>query len=232
MQTIWPAYEGSVRTSWYPVIAVLKTTSPSPMTSAPSGAPTKARPSSSTSAANDFLGSNDHHLVEAVFLVDQNFDPLGVRGRHVLAHVVRADWQLPMTAIDQYRELNRARPAKVHQRIHRGACSPPVVDHVIDEHDDLAVDHGHVARRPLAVVRSQVEVVAMARDVELPERNIATFECCQHCREPSGQDVALADDPDQHHVLGASIALDDLVRHARQRASDLVGVHHCCFEPP
>src|SRR3981081_2799489 len=109
MQTIWPAYEGSVSTSWYPVIAVLKTTSPSPTTSAPSGTPTNARPSSSTSAANDFLDGNDHHLVDAVLFAGQHLDSLGVRRRNVLADVIRADRQLAMTAIDKHRELNRAR---------------------------------------------------------------------------------------------------------------------------
>ncbi len=37
--TIWPAYEGSVRISWYPVIAVLNTTSPTAWPIAPIARP-------------------------------------------------------------------------------------------------------------------------------------------------------------------------------------------------
>src|SRR5712691_7286807 len=98
MHSIWPAYDGSVRTSWYPVIAVLKTTSPSAATSAPSAAPTNARPSSSTSAACGLmepfaLADNNHRLVDAVLLLDQNLDPFRVGSRHVLADVVGPDGQ-------------------------------------------------------------------------------------------------------------------------------------------
>src|SRR5690242_14259203 len=95
MQTIWPAYDGSVSTSWYPVMAVLNTTSPSPITSAPSGAPTNARPSSRTSAAAiAVLAANDHRLVDAVLFFHEHLDPLVLGRRHVLADVIGADRQL------------------------------------------------------------------------------------------------------------------------------------------
>src|SRR5688572_20867549 len=51
MVTIWPLYEGSVRTSWYPVMDVLKTTSPKAVPRAPYASPRNARPSSSMSTA-------------------------------------------------------------------------------------------------------------------------------------------------------------------------------------
>src|ERR1700730_2980682 len=98
MHTIWPAYDGSVRTSWYPVMAVLKTTSPSPIVPAPSACPTNERPSSSTSAAYVFLAGNDHRLVDAVVLGDEHLDALRVRGGHVLADVLGADRKLAMAA--------------------------------------------------------------------------------------------------------------------------------------
>src|SRR5665213_2640786 len=108
MHNIWPAYDGSVRTSSYPVIAVLKTTSPSPKTSAPSAAPTNALPSSSTRAACLFmdpfaLADNDHRLVDPVLFLDQDLNPLGVRRRYVLADVVRPDGQLAVAAVYQLR---------------------------------------------------------------------------------------------------------------------------------
>src|SRR5438093_6711515 len=100
-------------------MAVLNTTSPWPVTSAPSAAPTKARPSSSTRAAWAFLDANDHRLVDAVLLLDEDLDALRVRRRHVLAHVVGPDRQLAVPPIDQHGQLDRARAPKVHQRIHR-----------------------------------------------------------------------------------------------------------------
>src|SRR6266566_8536392 len=169
MQTICPAYEGSVKTSWYPVIAVLKTTSPSPTTSAPSGAPTKARPSSRTSAANNFSAGNDHRLVDAVLFRHQDLDALRVGRRHVLAHVIRTDRKLAVTAVQEHRQLDRPRPAEIHQRIHRGACSAAVVDHVVDQHHHLAADVRQLADRLVAVWRPEVEIVAMERHVQAPE---------------------------------------------------------------
>src|SRR5688572_29716378 len=51
MVMICPEYEGSVRTSWYPVIDVLKTTSPKAVPRAPYASPRNTRPSSSISTA-------------------------------------------------------------------------------------------------------------------------------------------------------------------------------------
>ncbi len=49
--TICPVYEGSVRTSWYPLMAVLKTTSPPRSPSAPKEVPSRTVPSSRASLA-------------------------------------------------------------------------------------------------------------------------------------------------------------------------------------
>jgi len=51
MQTTWPTYDGSVRISWYPVIEVLKTTSPDASPVAPSEVPSKVVPSASARMA-------------------------------------------------------------------------------------------------------------------------------------------------------------------------------------
>src|SRR5215213_8616529 len=103
MHTICPAYEGSVRTSWYPDIDVLKTISPHASPSAPHARPRKARPSSRTSKAGLFsfilfrrpprpttrpaaravrqLGSFDFHVLEVQ------------RARHVRARAGREQRQ-------------------------------------------------------------------------------------------------------------------------------------------
>src|ERR1700677_3384186 len=46
MATIWPRYDGSVRISWYPVIDVLKQTSPLAVSGAPNDWPRQILPSS------------------------------------------------------------------------------------------------------------------------------------------------------------------------------------------
>src|SRR5262249_60672714 len=48
---IWPAYDGSVRISSYPVMAVLKQTSPTAWPVAPSPKPSSTVPSASTKSA-------------------------------------------------------------------------------------------------------------------------------------------------------------------------------------
>jgi hypothetical protein len=58
MVTSCPWYEGSVRTSWYPVIAVVKTASPVVTPRAPKGRPSNVVPSASTRYARSvFVGS-------------------------------------------------------------------------------------------------------------------------------------------------------------------------------
>src|SRR5260370_11316645 len=99
-------------------MAVWKTTSPWPRTSAPSAAPTKARPSSSTSAAWRFLDGNYHRLVDAVLLGDEDLDAFRVRSGHVLADVIGTDRQLAVAAVDEHRQLDRARAPGIHERIH------------------------------------------------------------------------------------------------------------------
>src|SRR5713226_10063129 len=118
-------------------MAVLKTTSPWPRTSAPSAAPTKTRPSSSTSAAWRFLDGNDHRLVDAVLLGDEDLDSLRVRRGDVLADVIGTDRQLAVSAVDEHGELDCAGAPEVHECVHRGTRGPPVVDDVVHEHDHL-----------------------------------------------------------------------------------------------
>src|SRR5947209_4274351 len=201
MQTIWPAYEGSVRTSWYPVIAVLNTTSPSPITGAPSGVPTKARPSSSTSAAWVGLTGNDHRLVDPILVGNEHLDALAVRRGHVLTHVVGTDRHLAVAAVQQDRELDRPRAAEVHQRVHRRARRTPVVDDVVDEDDDLVVDRGKLARARAPVGRPQMEIVAVLGHVEAAGRHRRTLELRQGRGQAPRDHVALADDADEDYVL-------------------------------
>src|SRR2546430_8034080 len=229
MHTIGPAYEGSVSTSWYPVMAVWKTTSPSPATSAPRGAPTKARPSSRTSAAWCLSDGNDHRLVDAVLLGDEDLDALGVRSGHVLADVVRSYRQLAMAAVDEHRQLDRPRAPEVHESVHGGACGASVVDDIVHQHDHLAVDVGHI-RLPAVRRHAQVTVVAVLADVQRADGNRRALELHQAVGQPACEVVALGHDANHHQVAGATVALQDLVRDPGEGAPDLVTVHHRRFE--
>src|SRR5260370_9458202 len=144
-------------------MAVLKTTSPWPSASAPSARPTNDRPSSITRAAYLLLAGNDHRLVKPVLLGHQHLDALGVGGGHVLADVVGSDRQLAMAAVDEHRQLDRARPAEVEQRVHRGPCGASAVDHVVYEHDHLAVDVGHVRLESMRGLAQMAVVAVLAR---------------------------------------------------------------------
>src|SRR5713101_7067291 len=212
-------------------MAVLKTTSPSPRPSKPSAAPTKARPSSRTSAAWRFLDGNDHRLVDAVLLRHENLDPLRVRRGYVLAHVVGTDGQLAMSAVDQHRQLDRPRPSEVHERIHRRACGPAVVDDIVDEHDHLSVDVGHVG---LATVcrDAQMPIVAVLADVERAHCDRCPLELHEAVRQATREVVSFGHHADQHQVARAAAAFEDLVRDARKRTPDLLGVHHRGLQAP
>src|SRR5579863_5976347 len=128
-------------------MAVLNTTSPSPTTSAPRAEPTKARPSSSTSAAYGRSAANDHRLVKAVLFFDEDLDFFRVGRGHVLADVIGADGKLAMATVDQDRELDGSRPTEIHHRVHGCARGAAVVDDVVHQHDDLGVDVRHLRGR-------------------------------------------------------------------------------------
>src|SRR5215217_415760 len=83
-----------------------------------------------------------------------------------------------MAAIRQDRELDARRASELEQRVDRGADRPAGVEDVVDE-DDRPVDgierkrrvadYRRVSRRAIA---ADVDVVAVERDVELPERQL------------------------------------------------------------
>src|ERR1700694_4180789 len=196
-------------------MAVLKTTSPCPSTSAPSAAPTKARPSSSTSAAWRSLDGNYHRLVDAVFLCNQYLDSLRVRCGDVLADVIGTDLQLAVAAVYEHGQLDRPRAPEVHERMHRGPRSPPVVDDVVHEHDHLAIDVRH-HRLPAVRGHTQVTVVAMLADVERSHRDGRPLELHQAVRQPAREVISLRHHADQHQVARAAVAFENLVCDPRQ----------------
>ena len=59
---------------------------------------------------------------------------------HIFANEIRFDRQFAMAAIDQHGQLNPRGPAKIVQRIHRGARRASAEQHVIDQHDRFPGD--------------------------------------------------------------------------------------------
>ena len=143
-------------------------------------------------------------------------------GRQVLADVVGADRQLPMTAIDDDGELHGVRPAVLVERLQRGAHGAAGEQHVVDEDHRGAVerhgDRGDVARHD----RPQADVVAMEADVERADRH-GLPDAGQHCGQLVGDPHPTALQPDQHDAVGAVVAFDDLVGDAGERPADVVG---------
>ena|SRR5205807_8958772 len=70
----------------------------------------------------------------------------------------------------------------------------------------------------------------MLCDVEAAKGHSRLLELAENHGQTLGEDVAFADNADDHNIFDAAIALHDLVRDPMQRAADLVGVHHGCLE--
>jgi hypothetical protein len=94
-----------------------------------------------------FIGSRpgrvlhaEQHGVLPVDLLEPDLHGLALRGRQVLAHVVGADRQLPVPAVDEHRELHRARAPDVAERVERGPDGAAGEEHVVDQHHEPAVD--------------------------------------------------------------------------------------------
>ena len=72
------------------------------------------------------------------------------------------------------------------------------------------------------------QVVAIQRDVERAgrHRRAPRDVAAMIAREAPGERHAARADADEREVVDAAVALENLVRDARQRASDAVGIHH------
>ncbi|OEI69613.1 hypothetical protein Cus16_0222 [Curtobacterium sp. ER1/6] len=141
--------------------------------------------------------------------------------------MVGPDRQLPVAAVDEHREPDRPRAPDALQGVEGSPDRPPGVEHVVDEHDDLAVD---AARRDGRAVRrttdAVAEVVPVHRHVERAEPLVAVlgplgFDVGQDAVEPLGQDGTSCRDTQEHEVRGPVVGLEDLVRDACQSTRDV-----------
>jgi len=80
---------------------------------------------------------------------------------------------------------------------------------------------------PGRLTRANVHVVAVEGDVELAERDLGACELRDPAPQPLGERHASGVDPDERDPRELGVALDDLVRDARQRLLDRLGVEDC-----
>ena len=166
------------------------------------------------------------HPVLPVDLDELHHDLVVARSGHVLAHVVGADRELPVAAVDQHGQLDRARTAVFGQRVQRRAHRAPGHQHVVDQHDQRVVHAalGHLGgtERP---GRLAAQVIAVQRGVDRSDGDRGTRPAAGELRDrrsqPPGQHRSSRRDADQHHVLGVGCLLDDLVRDPRDGAGDV-----------
>jgi len=69
------------------------------------------------------------------------------------------------------------------------------------------------------------DVVPVERDVHGPERHGRSLYLAKHRGEPFGKRHAAFLDPDDDDIFQPTVTLDDLVRDAHERPSNLVAVH-------
>src|SRR5674476_445828 len=84
-----------------------------------------------------------HDFVSLVRNVQPHMHFFGDGGRHVFADVIRLDGQFAMAAVNQHDELDFFWPAKIVERIHRGARRATGEQHVVHQHHGFT---GHIER--------------------------------------------------------------------------------------
>ena len=135
---------------------------------------------------------------------------LGDLGRQVLADVVGPDRQFPMPAVDEHRELHRARATQLEQCLERGPRGAAGEQDVVDEHHDAVGDVGDLGRSERRD-RSQPDVVAVEGDVERAGGHLDRLEARDRGADTAGERDAARVHADEHRVRRAVVALDDLV---------------------
>ena len=144
----------------------------------------------------------------------------------VLAHEVGTDRQLAVAAVDEDRELDRAGPAELGERVHRGADGAARVEHVVDEHHDPAGDVDGDLGGARGGHRAEADVVAVEGDVECADRDLEVLELRDGGGEAAGDGETPGVEAHEHHVVGTTVALHDLVGDPGLRTAEVAGVEH------
>ena len=130
-----------------------------------------------------------------------------------------------MAAVHQHGQLDDGWAAVVHERIQRTADGAARIEHVVHQHDVLAVQIERKVRDVDFRIEGDRRVVAIERDVQGPHGNLDPFYLLDALGQPMGQHIAARDDAHQGKVIRAVVALQDLMRDTRKRTIDLGRVH-------
>jgi hypothetical protein len=139
--------------------------------------------------------------------------------------------KLASTAIDEHRQRYLCRPAKIGELVERRAHRAARIEHVVDDHDVLAIqipwqiggaDHGSRS--------DSLEIISVERDVERTLRNEDAFAGIDHSNQLVGKLYPTPLNSDEDQVVRSAIELNYLDRHSLQGALDGPGVEDCrCF---
>ena len=153
-------------------------------------------------------------------------DVLADAGGEVLAHEVGPDGQLPVAAVDEDRELDRPGATELGERVHGGAHGAAGVEHVVDEHHDPAGDVDGDLGGAGGRDRPEADVVAVEGDVEGADGDVEVLELRDGVGEAAGDGQTPGVETHEHDVVGATVALHDLVGDPGLRAAEVAGVEH------
>ncbi len=117
-----------------------------------------------------------------------------------------------MAPVDEDGELHRAGAAEVAEGVERGADGAAGEEDVVDEDDEAAVE---VVTGDLGAADRagglHPQVVAVHGDVEGTDRDLRAGDLFELGGQPAGQVHTAGGDAEEHHVVGALGAFDDLV---------------------
>ena len=161
----------------------------------------------------------DDDAVLAVVLPQAHRDALALRRRQVLADVVGADGQLAVAAVDQDGQLDdRAGRPRSISASSAARMVRPVKSTSSTRTTVLSLIENGMSVPRITGAPAHVEVVAVERDVERAHRTARCRRWRRSWRQPLGEGHPARADADEGQVLGAAVALEDLVGDAGEGA--------------
>src|SRR5664280_864864 len=165
-----------------------------------------------------------HDLVRQVWNVQPHAHFFRNGGRHIFADVICLDGQFAMATVTQHCELDFFWPAKIVERIHRGARRATGEQHVVHQHHGFT---GHIERhdgRMNGRRGALTQIIAVHAHIQNADGNGQFPDFRQNFSKPECELVAHERNTHQHDLRADFVALGDLVRDARERALDGGGV--------
>ncbi len=168
----------------------------------------------------------------SVYLLEADRNTFRDRRRNVLPHEVRPDRQLSVTPIDHNGKLDGARSAEIRKRVE---CRPDRTsgeEHVVGDHDGLAVDVLRKICRADSCFRSRVEIVAIHPDVETAGIDIATLDLRKCISDSIRKRLSSRRDADKNDICRPVVSFNDLVGDSLRHPPEILARHHLSHPLP